>query len=49
MKAKQGGNLPGQIVAFCKRSANQISSSSPPKQRLGKEDAGDLKKLRNNE
>ena len=49
MEAKQGGNLPGRIAAFCKRSANQISSPSLLKQRLGKEDAGDLKKLRNNE
>ena len=47
MKVNKSGNLPEQIAAFCKRSANQISSPSPPKQRLGKEDAGNLKKLRN--
>ena len=38
---------PGQIVAFCKRSANLISDSVSTKQ-LKKEDKKDLKKLKNN-
>ena len=29
IEAKQDGNLPGQIAAFCKRLANQISLPSP--------------------
>ena len=48
MEVKQSNNLPEQIAAFCKRLANQISSPPPLlKQRLGKEDAGNLKKLKN--
>ena len=38
--------LPGRVAAFCKRSSNQMLSL-PPKERIGREDTSDKKKLKN--